>query len=316
MKRAATPGSNGAPEWVASEERSNVLALRLMAWIAINLGRPLTRWLLHPITLYFLCFAPAPRRHSRRYLGRALGRPATWLDLYRHIHAFAATVLDRVYFVRGQLQAFDLVHRSAQQVYATLAEGRGAFLLGAHLGSFEALHALGDSRPDLRVTMVMYPDNARKIHAVLQAVAPDFHLAVIAIGRSGSTLQIRDALDAGGLVGLLGDRVLGPDTARTASIELPFLGAPARFSDGPLRLALLLRRLVFFMVGLYRGGRRYELRFAELADFRQPPDDPAARERLVQAGLAAYVAQLEALCREAPYNWFNFFDFWGEDAQV
>ena len=24
--------------------------------------------------------------------------------------------------------------------------------------------------------------------------------------------------------------------------------------------------------------------------------------------------QLEALCREAPYNWFNFFDFWADDA--
>jgi predicted LPLAT superfamily acyltransferase len=27
-----------------------------------------------------------------------------------------------------------------------------------------------------------------------------------------------------------------------------------------------------------------------------------------------YVAILEALCREAPYNWFNFYDFWADDA--
>ncbi len=25
-----------------------------------------------------------------------------------------------------------------------------------------------------------------------------------------------------------------------------------------------------------------------------------------------YVAMLEALCREAPYNWFNFYDFWAD----
>ncbi|CAD5372047.1 Acyltransferase [Rubrivivax sp. A210] len=309
------PRQAAAPEWAASDERSNAVTLRLMAWIAVTAGRPVARLLLHPIALYFLCFAPAPRRHARRYLGRALGRPASWLDLYRHFHAFSATVLDRVYFVRGQMQAFDLQITGEHLVDETLAEGRGAFLLGAHLGSFEALHAVGDSRPGLEVAMVMFPDNARKIHGVLQALAPEFRLSVIAIGRSGSTLQIRDALDAGKLVGLLGDRSLGADSARTLSVELPFLGRAARFTDGPLRLAMLLRRRVIFMVGLYRGGRRYDIRFEVLADFRQPPAEPAAREQAIQTALAAYAARLEALCREVPYNWFNFFDFWNEDAQ-
>jgi predicted LPLAT superfamily acyltransferase len=95
---------------------------------------------------------------------------------------------------------------------------------------------------------------------------------------------------------------------------LPFLGRPAGFTDGPLRLAQLLRRRVVFMVGLYRGGRRYQVRFEELADFSAPPADPAERERRLQAALAAYVARLESLVREAPYNWFNFYDYWQEDA--
>jgi predicted LPLAT superfamily acyltransferase len=32
----------------------------------------------------------------------------------------------------------------------------------------------------------------------------------------------------------------------------------------------------------------------------------------VRAALERYVATLEALCREAPYNWFNFYDFWAD----
>jgi hypothetical protein len=164
--------------------------------------------------------------------------------------------------------------------------------------------------------MVMYPDNARMIQSVLRSVAPDFKLAIIAIGRPDSTLAIRDWLDGSGLVGLLGDR-FPPDEAGAAAREggviRPFLGVPARFSDGPLRLAQLLRRRVIFMVGLYRGGRRYDVRFEPLADFRQRSEDPAERERALQAAIDAYVARLEALAREAPYNWFNFHDFWGED---
>ncbi|MDE2567222.1 MAG: acyl-CoA synthetase [Burkholderiales bacterium] len=306
-----------AAEWAERGERSNLLALRVMAWVATTLGRPLARALLHPIALYFLAAAAAPRRHSRRYLARVRGRPPRWREVYGHFHAFAATVLDRVYFVRGRLAGFDIRLLGLEHVDAALAEGRGAVLLGAHLGSFEALHAIGESRPGLRVKMAMYPDNARKIHRVLQALAPAFGLGIIAIGRRGATLEIRDELDRGGLVGLLGDRFLDGDAREGragASTRLPFLGTDARFTDGPLRLALLLRRRVIFMVALYRGGRRYDVRFMPLADFRAPPAEPAAREQALRLALQAYVAQLEALVREAPLNWFNFHDFWDDDA--
>jgi predicted LPLAT superfamily acyltransferase len=307
------PPAAPPPAWVARREQGSLLALRLMAWIAVTLGRPVARLLLHPISLYYLLFAGTPRRHSARYLGRALGRPPTWRDLYRHIHSFASTVLDRIYFVRGQMQAFDVTMHGDAGCDETIAARRGGLLLGAHLGSFEALHAAGKSFPGMRVTMVMYPDNARKIHSVLQAVAPDFKLAVIPIGNVRSTLAIRDALDDGCLVGLLGDRMLGGDAARAGVVAVPFLGVPAPFSDGPLRLAMLLRRRVIFMVGLYLDGQRYDVRFETMADFTQPPANPAERERLIRAALLDYVARLEALCREAPYNWFNFYDYWREE---
>jgi predicted LPLAT superfamily acyltransferase len=306
--------TDGAPtDWATAPERSNRITLRVMAWIAVHLGRRIARLVLHPITLYFLCFAPAARRHSGRYLERVLGRKPTLADRYRHFHAFASTVLDRIYFVRGAMHEFDVQLTGAELVDDTLAEGRGAFLLGAHIGSFEALHAVGVSRPGLRVAMVMYPDNARLIHGVLQSVAPEFKLGIIPIGRAGSTLAIRDWLDGGGLAGLLGDRFLPSDPSRAGSVALPFLGRTAFFTDGPLRLAQLLRRRVIFMVGLYRGGRRYDVRFDTLADFSERVDDAAERERLVHSALRAYVARMEALVREEPSNWFNFHDFWKED---
>lgn len=307
MKRSA------AEDWTATRERSNLLALRTIAWIATHLGRPVARLVLHPITLYYLLFAPLPRRQSRRYLGRALGRPAGWRDLYRHIQVFASVALDRIWFASGRMDVFEMRVRGSALVDSTLEAGRGAVLLGAHLGSFEALHAVGMSHPGLRVAMVMYPDNARMIHSVLQALAPNFELSVIAIGQRGSALRIRDWLDGGGLTGLMADRFVPSDAVHGSSITLPFLGLQTAFTDGPMRLAMMLRRQVIFMVGIYHGGRRYDLRFEPLADFSNPPADAAERERLVRAAVADYVRRLEALCREAPYNWFNFYDYWHED---
>ena len=311
IRRARTASRN--TDWASAQERSNAVTMRLMVWIALVCGRRVARWVLHPITLYFLLFAAEPRRHSARYLGRALGRPARWRDLYQHFHHFAAIVLDRVYLLHGRMDLFDMNAVGEDLVFATLGERRGAFLLGSHIGSFEVLHAVGKTHHGLRLAMIMYPDNARLINNALAAIAPDARPEIIALGRIDSTLAVRDWLDGGGLAGMLGDRSLPGESQRSGTVRVPFLGHEASFSDGPFRLATLLRRRVFFMVGLYGGGNHYDVIFEELADFSQRLDNMEAREERIRAGVIAYAARLEALCRERPYNWFNFFDFWHED---
>ena len=310
----SAPVQADGEDWSHTPERSNALALRVMSWIALTCGRRVARWVLHPITLYFVLFAPVPRRHSRRYLSRALGRPAGWRDVYRHLFTFTATILDRVYLLSGRMHLFDVSVHGEALIDATLAEGRGAFLAGAHLGSFEALRAVGQNRSGLRIAMVMYPDNARLINHALRAIAPHYQPKIIALGQRDSMLAVRDWLDAGGLAGLLADRALPGESQRAGSIGVNFLGREASFSDGPFRLAALLRRRVVFMAGLYAGGNRYDVRFTALADFSQRAADPAAREQHIRDAVLAYAAQLESICREQPYNWFNFLDFWHEDA--
>ena len=300
-------------DWTADRERSNFLALRVMRWIAVAAGRPIARLVLHPIALYFLLANGKARRASRAYLARALGRPAGWRDAYRHIHAFAATILDRVYFLQERHDQFVIGDSGAEAMWGPLARGDGVMMVGAHLGSFEALRASAHGR-GAKVAMLMYEQNARLINAALAAVAPHAELHTIALGKPGAMLALRRWLDQGGLAGLLADRTLPGHSERSRTTMLDFLGRPARFSDGPFRLAAMLRRQVVFMAGLYVGGNRYELRFVELADFR--PETPAGElstEARIEEALRRYVALLESLCREAPYNWFNFFDFWAND---
>jgi predicted LPLAT superfamily acyltransferase len=310
-------GSRAAPptEWAHRRERSNRWLLRLMRWLALALGRRVAHALLHPIVCWFVLDRET-RRHSARYLSRALGRPATWRDVYRHVLTFAATVLDRVY-LQERFDEFRFEASGADAILVPSARGEGVLAFGAHLGSFEALRMIGHEK-GLRVAMIMYEDNARLINETLAALAPKSALRTIALGRVDAMLAIRQWLDEGGLAGLLADRTLAANSQRSKAVALPFLGAPAYFPDGPFRLAAMLRRRVVFMAGLYRGGRDYDLRFVEIADFgtlgATGPAAVAERDAAIRAGLARYVATLEALCREAPYNWFNFFDFWGADA--
>jgi predicted LPLAT superfamily acyltransferase len=312
----STPADRAPGGWSGERERSSLWMLRLMRWIALRAGRPLARLVLHPITLYYLLVNAKARRESARYLARALSRRAGWVDVYRHIHRFASTVLDRVYFLQERFDQFEMVSVGADPMHAAMESDAGIMLVGAHLGSFEALRATAQER-GARVAILMYEDNARLINATLAAVAPHAQLHTIALGRPGAMLALRRWLDSGGLAGLLADRTLPGHSERSRTAWLDFLGQRARFSDGPFRLAAMLRRQVIFMAGLYHGGNRYELRFVELADFR--PGSMAADadvDQLVRQALERYVALLETLCRESPYNWFNFFDFWADDADL
>lgn len=278
--------------------------LRLMVWISLKLGRRVSRIVLHGIATYFVLFAPAARKASRQFLARALGRPAGWADVYRHVLAFASTVHDRVYFLNGREDLFDIEVVGEPALREALAQQNGLLLMGAHLGSFEALRTLGRGKAELPVAMMMYADNARKINAALEAINPAATQDIIPLGSTESMLMASEKLSQGYLVGMLADRRLGDDDVTL----LPFLGEPAAFPTGPFRVSAVLRRPVFFMTGLYLGGNRYRLHFEPLADFSAA--DRATRRQLMEQAQQDYVRRLEHFCREAPLNWFNFFDFW------
>jgi len=298
--------------WAERQERSNLTLLRVMTWLSLRFGRPASRLVLHLIATYFVLFSPAACGASRDYLRRVLGRPARWRDVYRHVFTFATTVHDRVYLMNERFDLFDIRVHGETLVDDALAGGRGALLMGAHLGSFEVIRALGRTQPNLRVVITMYEENARKINAALAAVNPAATPEVIGLGRVDAMLKVREHLDCNSMIGMLADRTLLRD-ADASTQRKDFLGAPAAFPLGPLHMAAMLGRPVIFMTGLYRGGNRYDIHFEPLADFSGVRRD--ARAAAVQAALARYVELLERYCRAAPYNWFNYFDFW-QDADA
>jgi predicted LPLAT superfamily acyltransferase len=299
------------PAWTQRAERSNIPVMRFMTWLSLRLGRRLSRVVIAPASIYFMLFSPAACKASRAYLTRALGRPASWLDIWRHLIAFGATIHDRIYLLNDRFDLFDLRLHGEKMVGATLAEGHGAFLIGAHLGSFEVVRAIGRTRPDLRVAVTMYEDNARRINAILASINPAAKQDVIALGQVDSMLKVREYLDNGSMIGILADRTLLGEV-RDSVRRIDFLGQPAAFPLGPLHMAAMLKRPVIFMTGLYRGGNRYDIHFEKLVDFSQI--ERSERGAAVEAALERYVALLEQHCRSAPHNWFNYFDFWQSDA--
>ena len=290
--------------WQQQQERGSRASIRMMAWVAQSLGRPVARTLLYPICVYFLLGSGAARRAIRRFREQALGRSVSWRDLIRHFHAFSSTILDRVYFLRGQFDLFEIQVHGLDALDRELAKGRGCVLLGSHLGSFEVVRALGLSRRHIEIRVLMDEQNAPLIRDLIQELNPAAAETVIQVGGADTMLQVKECLDRGGVVGIMGDRVMQDDQA----VVCKFLGREARFPTGAMRLAHVVRAPVVLFFGLYRGGNRYEVYLESFSEAVQLSHEQRATD--LKQWTQRYAGRLEAFCLRAPDNWFNFYEFW------
>ena len=129
-------------------------------------------------------------------------------------------------------------------------------------------------------------------------------------------LALRDWLDDGGLAGLLADRTLpgaiGPLAHRAARLPRP-AGALFRRAVPPggaccAGASSSWPASTTAAIATRCASPSWPTSAAPAGD-RAPSATSCVRE-----ALRRYVALLEALCRESPYNWFNFYDFWADDA--
>lgn len=296
--------------WKQRPEGGGRFAIWLIRSVARHGGRRLGRACLYLITPYFLLRRGPERRASRAWLSRALGRPATLPDVARHIHTFAATILDRIFLLSGELQRFAISIEGLAALDAQLRAGRGVLLFGSHLGSFEVLRVLAGTRPDLGLRVVLDRGHNPAMTELLDALNPRVAATVIDAGRPGTEilLAIDEALRQGCIVALLVDRAQPGEPAQ----QVPFFGEAAPFPLAPWQVAAVLGAPVMLAFGFYRGGNRYDLRFEPFSEGMAVPRP--GRRAHVATLIGRYAARLEDLGRRFPYNWFNFYDYWDNPA--
>jgi predicted LPLAT superfamily acyltransferase len=299
-----SPKRSEADRWVSVPERGTPASLGVIAWVAERVGRPVARLLLFPITIYFLITAHTARRASYEFLKSARRGSVHWWNVLRHFYYFAATILDRVYLLRGEFERFCITIHGKEVLQHQHENGKGCILLGSHLGSFEVLRALGVKQPGFSLKVLMDTEHNRNISRFFDALNPTIAGTVIAPDRADTLIRARESLDAGCFVGLLGDRVFGAE--KTTPCQ--FLGAPATLPAGPLLLAAMMHCPVILFFGLYRGGNRYDIYFEHFAGEIVLNREHRAEE--IQSWVQRYIARLEHYARVAPYNWFNFYSFW------
>ena len=293
-----------AARWAELPERGAPIPLRITGWIAVRIGRPIARLLLYPITLYFVLTGRTARRASQEYLTRLQGHRAKWWQVFGHFHCFAATILDRVYLLKGQFDRFDVTVHQKEVLDSQIETGNGCILLGSHLGSFEVLRTIGVTKKAFPLKVLMDISHNEKLTMFLDALNPEIASTVIVPDHPDTLLRVKESVDAGYLIGILGDR----PTSDGKTAQCSFLGAPTSFPAGPIILAAMMHCPTILFFGIYRGGNRYEIFFEKFADHIVLNRERRSEE--IQQWIQRYVERLEHYARLAPYNWFNFYPFW------
>ena len=282
------------------------------------LGRPGFSLLLYPVILYFYLVNGTARRASTDYLRRInmdiagrkmLGRSPAQLRTFRHFMCFGEAILDKFRAWTGKLQLKDISFENRETFAALQESGQGAVLIASHLGNVEVSRALATHKTNLKITALVHTKSAKRFNRLMREENPDSSVSIIQtteVGPGTAMLLKQKKVDDGEFVVIVGDRTPVGESLRV--IWAPFLGRPAPFPEGPFVLAAILKCPVLLIFCL-KHNDRFRVIYEPFCDVI---DMPRARRREVLSELVIrYAKRLEFHCLNHPYQWFNFFDFWG-----
>jgi predicted LPLAT superfamily acyltransferase len=311
--------TDASAKWWRVAERGSRLGMSLLALSCKLFGMRFTALWLHPIVAYFLLTGRDARAASHTYFthleqaaaGERTPRPG-WRSAYRQMLAFAQSGLDKLNAWSGRIDSSDVVFDDPSAFEALVASKRGALVIGAHLGNLEMTRALAASGGHAKVTAIVYTEHAKRFNSVLSTANGEFAKRLVQVSDFGpeTSMMMQERIDAGELLVIVGDRVPAHESGRTTDAQ--FLGATAPFAQGPYVLAHALGCPVYLFFCLKErdecNRERYRLYFEPFAERIDLPRRERAQH--IAAWAQRYASRLEHYCRKAPYQWFNFFDFW------
>lgn len=298
--------------WAQTAERGSLLGMRFLLGLYRLLGARAVRCLLYPVVAYFYLTGTQARTASRDFLQKVCAasldpRPVSAADVYRHLYSFADAAADKMMAWAGGLPAEAVQVQGSADLQALAASGRGALLVGAHLGNLEMCRALGHAAGVRQVNAVVYTRHAARFAGLLAAASGDYAVNLIHVPEMGvdTAILLKDKIDRGEWVVIVGDRTPASENGRVQRVD--FLGHDAAFAEGPWILASLLACPVYLLFCL-KQGNAYRI---TLEPFAPQIDLPRkTRREALQGVIRQYADRLAFHARQAPLQWFNFYDFW------
>jgi predicted LPLAT superfamily acyltransferase len=291
------------------------------------------RVLAFPVGFFYFLFSKNARAFSKRFLLKAapfISNPETQKKCrspfapLRHIVSFSLALVEKLQSWGGKYR-FGNIHFQDDDIAGLMADlenKKGVFIITSHMGNTELLRGLinldktGVSRK-VPVTAIIDLAVTRNFNRIVKELNSKFDMDIITASEIGAHTApfLEERLSLGGIVSIAGDRTSGGKAEK--SLAIPFLGEDALFSQGAFYLAALIRAPVYFIFALRRGDLsikpEYDMHVHKSSlspDSFSPDSTRKERLRLCASLANDFAGLLENYCKERPFQWYNFFDFW------
>jgi len=300
--------------WSMLAERGGTQGLKILFGTYKIFGRRVFTILLYPIMTYFYLTSPRARRASKEYLGRVENllkrdgrRSGQRLNSFKHFIQFGDAILDKTAMWAGHLSPQDIRYVDSGVYEDLMSDPRSGVFIGSHLGNLEALRAFGGIAQRITVNALVFTRHSLKYIKFLEEANPRAVEHIIQVDTLGpeSITRLKAKIQAGEWIAMVADRTPASQAGRVVYCD--FLGSAAPFPEGPFILAALLECPVYLLFCLKINGR-YDVYLEPFADPLELPRQ--TRHDELQRVVKQFAQRLEQHCLTAPYQWFNFFDFW------
>ena len=320
--------------WSRDREVGNwPLGIAIVLWIHDHLGRAACRASVSFVVTFYWLGAKRARGCSAEYLRTVRAymaereRAGTLppdayrgrLNTYLHLRNYGTCLMEKILAWSGRLWIGSTVSRGNAHERMLEAAKHGAFIIGSHVGNIEMLRAINDHLTRKTVNVMMETSAYNKFAGLLRNMNSDYGLNIIKVddfstGGSGSRegqlaaafrtgIEIRERIERGEWVVILGDRVLD---SSTESVEVTLLGKKARFPVGPWVLAAAVGAPCCLLHSVHENGSPV-IYFRELGEVVLDRKD---RMGSIRKYAEIYASELEGILMRSPLDWGNFYDYW------
>ncbi|MBR1536140.1 MAG: hypothetical protein IJ630_04330 [Treponema sp.] len=315
-----------AENWYEVKQNHN-LGYKMMFFILKTFPAVFMRLLAFPVGFFYWAFGKKARLVSKDYLlkiqvsllpdfDKSKKLP---LSTLKHISSFALNLVENVQSWAGKFSFSDVSWQNDDvfDLVKNINSSKGSVILISHLGNaqmMKGLASMGESGTEKKMSITTISDAkiSQGLTALLNEINPASSMNIISSDNIGpeTIILLQERLEKGEVIVIAGDRI----SAHTdRNIEIEFLGETARFPYGVFLLIALLNAPTYFVTGLREKDFSLHPKY-DMFVKKNPLDfdcTRSEREERIKETARNYAKNLESLSKMHPYQWYNFFDFWG-----
>lgn len=310
-----------------SEEKEAIKTnkpLKLVLFLLKVLPSALVHVVCYPVAFFYFLFSAYGRKFSLGYQKQLReftnGRVPPKINAFKQILNFSLCIMEKMEGWLGKV-SFDrirLQNDDMGDMVERLKRGESSILMVSHSGNMELMRSMQDYITGLcgrkvPVCIIMDMKMSENFAQTLKEINPKYSSNVIDASDFGpdSVIQLQEQIEQGALIVAAGDRT--SINNRDKVIKKNFLGREAKFPYGVFLIPALVKLPVYFMFGMRSKMSVFNPQYniyieKSKVDFNCKRTE---REKCIEECCGEFVEKLQKFCIMYPYQWYNFFNFWG-----